>query len=434
MKELLKNWFKPLRTALTGVAANKSVKKWLEPLETAWVGVVTHKLRSSLTILGIVIGVAAVITLMSIGRGAEAQILSNIQKMGANLVTIRPGASVFGGVRSAIGSANTLTMEDAEAISAQIPDVSAVASSYSSSLQLVVGGNNTNAQVTGVTAEYMQINNMEIGSGASFSEQDYERGGKVAVLGSNVAQTLFGNASPVGQEMRMGSIIVHVVGVLESKGAGFNSPDDAVFIPLAAMQQAVAQPLTPQGGRIVSTITLTVSDQSQTQNVINAVTSLLRTRHRLAASASNDFNIMSTEEIASTLSQTMGTMTLLLGAIAGISLLVGGIGVMNIMLVSVLERTREIGIRKALGARERDIWLQFLIEAGFLTFAGGIIGVVLGWAIAYFVSSIGVMPAVVTADIVILAVSVSIGIGLFFGFYPAWNASRLNPIEALRAE
>jgi len=434
MKELLKKWFKPLKTALASVAANKGVKKWLEPLETAWVGVVTHKLRSFLTILGIVIGVGAVITLMSVGKGAEAQILTNIQSMGANLITVSPGASMFGGVRSAMGGATTLTMEDAEAISEQVPYISAVASSYSSSLQLIVGGENTSATVNGVTAEYMQINNMKIASGAAFSEQDYQRGAKVAVLGSDVAQTLFGNASPIGQEMRMGTIIVHVIGVLESKGATFSSPDDAVYIPLAAMQQAVAQPRTAQGGRIVSTVTLTVSDQSQTQNVINAVTSLLRTRHRLAASAENDFNIMSTEEIASTLSQTMGTMTLLLGAIAGISLLVGGIGVMNIMLVSVLERTREIGIRKALGARERDIWLQFLIEAGFLTFAGGIIGVVLGWAIAYLVSSIGLMPAVVTADIVILAVSVSIGIGLFFGFYPAWNASRLNPIEALRAE
>ena len=174
----------------------------------------------------------------------------------------------------------------------------------------------------------------------------------------------------------MGTIIVRVIGVLESKGTAFNSPDDGIFIPLTAMQQTVAQPRTAQGGRIVSTITLTVSDQSQTQNVIDAITSLLRTRHQLASSADNDFNVMSIEEIASTLSQTIGTMTMLLGAIAAISLLVGGIGVMNIMLVSVLERTREIGIRKALGARERDIWGQFLIEAPFLTFAGGIIGVI----------------------------------------------------------
>jgi putative ABC transport system permease protein len=410
----------------------EQLKKWLEPLEMAWVGVITHKLRSSLTILGIVIGVAAVISLMSIGRGAESQIISNIESMGSNLVTIRPGSFTFGGVRG--GVSETLTMEDAEAISEQVSYVSAVAPSYSSSLQVVVGGENTSATVNGITSDYMQINNMELASGAFFSEQDYQRGAKVAVLGSDVAETLFGNVNPIGQQMRMGNIIVHVIGVLESKGMMPGSSDDAIFIPLAAMQQAVAQPRTPQGGRIVSSISLTVSDQSQTQSVIDNITSLLRTRHKLAASADNDFNIMSTEEIASTLSETIGTMTLLLGAIAAISLLVGGIGVMNIMLVSVLERTREIGIRKALGARERDIWLQFLIEAAFLTFAGGIIGVILGWLVAWFVSSTGLMTTVVTADIVILAVSVSVCIGLFFGFYPAWNASRLNPIEALRAE
>jgi putative ABC transport system permease protein len=408
------------------------LKKWLEPLETAWVGVATHKLRSSLTILGIVIGVGAVITLMSIGRGAEAQILTNIQSMGSNLVTIRPGAFTFGGVRG--GTSETLTMEDAEAILRQVPYISAVAPSYSSNLQLVVGGKNTNSQVSGVTTDYMSINNMKIASGTLFSEQDYQRGTKVAVLGSSVAETLFGNANPIGQQMRMGTIIVHVIGVLESKGGTFNSPDDAILIPLTAMQQAVAQPLTPQGGRIVSNITLTVSDQSQTQNVIDDITSLLRSRHRLGPGADDDFRIMSTEEIASTLSQTMGTLTLLLGAIAAISLLVGGIGVMNIMLVSVLERTREIGIRKALGARERDIWIQFLIEAAFLTFAGGIIGIICGWVVSKIIDSIGVMTTLVTPDIVILAVSVSICIGLFFGFYPAWNASRLNPIEALRAE
>jgi len=431
-KEQLKKWLEPLGTALIGVATHKGMKRWVEPLSTAWVGVVTHKLRSSLTILGIVIGVAAVISLMSVGRGAEAQIISNIEAMGSNLVSIRPGSITFGGVRG--GVSETLTMEDAEAISEQVPYVSAVASSYSSSLQLVVGGENTSATVNGITPEYMQINNLKIGTGASFSEQDYQRGTKVAVLGASVAETLFGSTNPIGQQMRMGNIIAHVIGVLESKGTTFNSPDDAVYIPLAAMQQAVAQPRTSQGGRIVSSISLTVSDQSQTQNVIDTVTSLLRERHRLGVGVDDDFNIMSTEEIASTLSETMGTMTLLLGAIAAISLLVGGIGVMNIMLVSVLERTREIGIRKALGARERDIWTQFLIEAAFLTFAGGIIGVVLGWVIAYLVSSMGLMTTVVTADIVVLAVSVSIGIGLFFGFYPAWNASRLNPIEALRAE
>ena len=412
------------------------MKKWLEPLLTAWGGVVTHKLRSFLTILGIVIGVAAVISLMSIGKGAEADITSRIGALGSNLVTISPGASSgFGGIRGATGSSQTLTMEDAEAISEQVPYIEAVAPSYSSNLQLVFGGENTNAQVTGVTTEYMQVNNLETASGAFFTEYDYQRGAKVATLGSNVAETLFGDTNPVGQQMRMGSIIVRVVGVLESKGQTFGfSPDDAILIPLTAMQQTVAQPRTAQGERVVSSIALTISDEEQSDYVVAELTSLLRTRHQLGALDDNDFSIMSVEEITSTISEVIGTMTLLLGAIAAISLLVGGIGVMNIMLVSVLERTREIGIRKALGARERDIWGQFLIEAAFLTLAGGIIGVILGWAVAYFVDSMGLMTTVVTGDIVILAVSVAVGIGLFFGFYPAWNASRLNPIEALRSE
>jgi len=410
------------------------MKKWFEPFSTAWVGVATHKLRSFLTILGIVIGVSAVITLMSIGRGAEAQIISNIESMGSDLITIRPGAVTFGGVRSATGGATTLTMEDAAAISEQVPYISSVAPSYSSSLQLVVGGENMNSQVTGVTPEYMQVNNLELADGTFFSEYDYQRGAKVAVIGANVKETLFEGADPIGQQMRMGGIIVRVTGVLESKGGIFGSPDDAILIPLTAMQQTVAQPRTAQGERVVSSIALTASDEEQSDYVVEEITSLLRTRHQLSPNEDNDFSIMSMEEIASMLSEAIGTMTLLLGAIAAISLLVGGIGVMNIMLVSVLERTREIGIRKALGARERDIWIQFLIEAAFLTFTGGIIGVIVGWVVSYIVSSMGLITTVVSADIVILAVSVSVGIGLFFGFYPAWNASRLNPIEALRFE
>ncbi|MBA7475170.1 Macrolide export ATP-binding/permease protein MacB [subsurface metagenome] len=410
------------------------MKKWFEPFATAWVGMATHKLRSFLTMLGIVIGVGAVITLMSIGRGVESQIISNIESMGSDLIMISPGASVFGGVRSVAGSVRTLTMEDAEAISKQVSYISAVAPSYSSNLQLVVSGENMNTQVTGVTTEHWEVQNLEIANGAFFSEYDYQRGAKVAVLGSNVKETLFGDADPIGQQMRMGSIIVRVVGVLDSKGGMWSSPDDAIMIPLPALQQTVAQPRTAQGERIVSSIALTVSDEEQADYVVEEITSLLRTRHRLGPGVDDDFSIISMEEISSMLSETIGTMTLLLGAIAAISLLVGGIGVMNIMLVSVLERTREIGIRKALGARERDIWGQFLIEAAFLTFAGGIIGVILGWAVSYLVSSTGLITTVVTADIVILAVSVSVGIGLFFGFYPAWNASRLNPIEALRSE
>ena len=411
------------------------MKKWIDLLSTIWLGLTTHKLRSFLTILGVVIGVASVIILMSIGKGATASILSRIESMGSNLVTIMPGASFGpGGVRGAGGSTQTLTMEDAEAIAKQVANISAVAPSYSRNLQLVVGSENTNSQVSGVTADYMSINNLKIASGSFFSAEEYQRGAKVAVLGSDVATTLFPNTSPTGQQMRMGTIIVTVIGVLESKGAGFNSPDDAVLIPLTAMQQAVSQPLTTQGGKVVSSITLTVTDENKTDQVITDITALLRERHRLAASADDDFRIMSMKELASSLETATGTMTLLLGAIAGISLLVGGIGVMNIMLVSVLERTREIGIRKALGAKERDIWIQFLVEAALLTFTGGIVGVIVGWVASLIINTMGTMTTLVTADVVILAVAVSVAIGLFFGFYPAWNASRLNPIEALRSE
>jgi putative ABC transport system permease protein len=410
------------------------MKKWVNFFANVWVGLSTHKLRSFLTILGVVIGVASVITLMSIGKGTQESILSNIESMGSNLVTVSPGARTFGGVRG--GVSQTLTMEDAEAVAAQVSNISAVAPTYSSNLQVVVGGENTNSRIYGVTPEYWDVENLEIASGSFFYEGEYQRGSKVAVIGSNVQDTLFGTADPIGQQMRMGTIIVTVIGVLESEGGGMPgmSSDDAIYIPLTAMQQAVAQPRTAQGEKVVSSIALTVTDEKLADQVVTDITSLLRERHRLAPSADDDFNIMSTQEIAEMMTETTDTLTLLLGSIAAIALLVGGIGVMNIMLVSVLERTREIGIRKALGAREVDIWSQFLIEAALLTFAGGIIGVICGWGVSKLFDVMEVMNTMVSVDIVILAVSVSVGIGLFFGFYPAWNASRLNPIEALRSE
>jgi len=384
--------------------------------------------------LGIVIGITAVIALMSIGRGVEAEIISQIESLGSNVVFITPGWTTEEEAWAAGGSAQTLTQEDAAAIAEQVPSVSSVAPVLASNLQLMVGGENVGAQVFGVTPEHMQVNNLEIAHGAFFTEYDYQRGARVAVLGSDVKETLFGDADPIGQQMWMGGIVVRVIGVLESKEAMEGSPNDNIFIPLTTFQQTVYQPRTAQGDHVVHYITLTVSEGEQGDYVIDEITELLRSRHQLAANADDDFEIISMEEIIETVSEITGTIAIFLGAIAGISLLVGGIGVMNIMLVSVTERRREIGILKALGATGRDIWTQFLMEAAFLTLAGGIIGIVLGWGLSYFVSSVGQIPSVVTVDIVILAVSVSVGIGLFFGFYPAWQASRLNPIEALRSE
>ena len=381
--------------------------------------------------LGIVIGVASVITLMSIGKGATASILESIESIGSNLITISPGSVTFRGFSG--GSSQTLTYEDAEAIANQVDYVENVAPYYSTRTQVIYGNANANVQVYGVTPEYADVMNLDLEQGVFFSQYDYDRGSKVAVVGSNVEDTLFENVVPIGENVRIENKIGTVIGILQSEG-GFMGPDDSVFVPLTAVQQSIAQTRTPRGEHIVSAIALTVSDEDKTDQVIEDITELLRTRHRLALGVDDDFTIMSMQEIAQTMEETSQTLTILLGAIAAIALLVGGIGVMNIMLVSVLERTREIGIRKALGARERDIWIQFLVEAASLTLAGGIIGVIFGWVAAFFVQQSGLVNTLVSADIVILAVSVSIGIGLFFGFYPAWNASRLNPIEALRSE
>ena len=414
------------------------MKKWFEPLSNAWEGVKAHKLRSSLTILGIVIGVASVIALMSIGRGVQTSILSQVESLGSDLVLIYPGATTYGGVRSATGSAATLTLEDAEAISEQVPYVTAVAPFSSASLQLVAGGENMQTRVTGITPEYQGAYNLETTAGAFITEYDYQSGAKVAVIGPEVEDTLFDGIDPIGQQMRMGNNIVRVIGVLESKGASMmGSTDDAVLIPLTTLQQTVTQPRTATGEHVISTIALTVSDGEQADYVVAQTTTLLRSRHQLAPNDEADFTISSMEELVSTISEMTGTLTLFLGAIAGISLMVGGIGVMNIMLVSVVERTREIGIRKALGAREGDISRQFLTESAFLSFGGGIIGVAVGTGVSKILPSMGIMgemQTVVSADIVLLALSVAVGIGLFFGFYPARRAARLNPIEALRSE
>lgn len=399
----------------------------LDPLLSAWRSVVAHKLRSFLTTLGIVIGVAAVIGLLAIGQGAQNEIIANIESLGANLVQITP--------RTGAGGSPTLSVEDARAIEAQVANVKTVAPVVRATHQVVADGQDTIAISIGTTPSYLLAYNLEVASGSFFSDYDVARSARVAVLGSNTAEDLFGDANPVGQEIKMGGTVVRIIGVLKPKGAAIMSPDDYVILPLAFMQQFTTQQRTAQGEHVVHSIALSVGDAQYSAQVVAETTDLLRERHRLLPDADDDFQILSTDDIAAQVSEAMGIMTIFLGAIAAISLLVGGIGVMNIMLVSVLERTREIGIRKALGARERDIWTQFLIEAALLTLTGGAIGIAFGYGIAagvgYFVQEI---TPVVTPDVVILAATVSVSIGLFFGFYPAWQASRLNPIDALRAD
>ncbi len=407
------------------------MKKTFSILRSVWTGLSTHKLRSFLTMLGIVIGVASVITLMSIGKGATASILENIQSMGANLITISPGSFTFSGIRG--GASQTLSQEDGQAILERIDYVDSLAAYSSTYNQVVYGRENMYAQIIGTAPSYKNINTLDMASGVFFTQSDYDRNAEVAVIGSEIAETLFGNTNPLGEIFRIGNVIFQVVGITQSEG-GYMGTDSSILIPFTSFEQSIQQTRTSRGEHVVSSISLTVTDEDKTQQVIDDITTLLRERHRLTVGTDDDFNIQSMQEIMETLEETSQTLTLLLGAIAAIALLVGGIGVMNIMLVSVLERTREIGIRKALGARETDIWVQFLIEAAALTLSGGIIGVIIGWVAAFFINNSGYITTLVSADIVILAVSVSIGIGLFFGFYPAWNASRFNPIEALRSE
>lgn len=409
------------------------MKKWLEPIATAWVGVIAHKLRSFLTMLGIVIGVGAVIALMSIGKGAETRIVSSIQGLGTNLLFISPGSTTEGGVRTGAGSAATLTAEDAEAIAAEIANVVFVAPTSGSSSQVVAGSENMRARTTGITPDYQQILNLKVVSGEPISEYHYTSAAKVVLLGSNANETLFKGADAVGQTIRMGNTVMHVIGVLQSKGSVMGFSDDSILMPLSTMYQMASRSLTTSGQHVVSQVMVQITDQKIIKSVSDDITSLLRYRHRLTT-VDNDFTITSQEDMIKAISEATGSMTFLLGAIAAISLLVGGIGVMNIMLVSVIERTREIGLRKALGAEESEIVIQFLIEAAFLSISGGIIGIIMGWGASMLVSRFGQYTTTVSPDIVILAFSISAAIGLIFGLYPAWRGSRLDPIEALRYE
>lgn len=398
--------------------------------ETIW-SLAGNKARSSLTILGIVIGIASVITMVSIGQGAQASIESSIQSIGSNLIIIYPGAGRNEGpVRSSRGSAKTLTMEDAEAIKSQITGLKGVAPEISGRYQITAKGENTNTQITGTTPAYTAVRNVKLAIGTFFNDQQAKSSAKVAILGPTTRDDLFGeNANPIGSTISINNVEFKVIGVTESKGgSGFNNPDDAIYIPILTAGHFLS------GDDYLSSISVAAETQSTMDSIQEEITSLLLKRHKISATASADFNLMNQTDIISTASSITGTFTILLSSIAGISLLVGGIGIMNMMLTTVTERTREIGLRKAVGIKKIYINLQFLAEAVVLTFIGGGIGVVLGWLASLGATKFFSINTTVSASSVLLAFGVSAAVGVIFGFYPARRASNLSPIKALRYE
>ncbi len=411
------------------------MKKLMMVLRVATTALTVHKMRSILTMLGIVIGVAAVIALVAVGQGTQAQVLSQFQSLGSNLLTVstqqnfgfRPGGQVE--------STAKLTMADVEAIEALADTVSLVAPVYSTNATVTYSGNTTSTSITGATAAYATVRNQGVSLGRFITDEDNNSMAMVVVLGSTVVDNLFGSTSvnPVGETIRINRQNYTVIGVLASKGSsgGANNQDNVVMMPLRTAQLK----LGGAGTTTVSTINLQARSSADMSLAQAQVTAILRAKHGLAASAENDFQVRNQEDLITSVSETTGTFTTLLGSIAAISLLVGGIGIMNIMLVSVTERTREVGLRKAVGAKRADILIQFLAEAIVISALGGLVGVALGVGGAQLVSSLlGSSQAVVTGQSIALAVAVSLAIGVFFGLYPANRAAALNPIEALRYE
>ncbi|MGC1456946.1 MAG: ABC transporter permease [Steroidobacteraceae bacterium] len=405
-----------LRGALTSLTALRALQR--------------NKLRSSLTALGIIIGVFAVVAMVALGNGARAQIESQVAGLGQNMLMVFAGSTRSGGVRGGMGSAAAITLEDAEALRREIPDVAASSPEVTATAQAIANGRNWSTTIAGEAPEYLVIRDWAMASGSMFTDREVHSAAKVAVLGDKTAHELFGVLDPVGQTVRINNMPFVIIGVLASKGAGVGgqNQDDRVVIPFTTAMKRIT------GDKYLRSVYLEIGDAKRIPIAQDQITRLLRQRHRLLAGTNDDFNIFNQQEIADTVNTVVSTLTLLLGAIAGLSLVVGGIGIMNIMLVSVTERTREIGIRIAVGAQPGDIRVQFLIEAITLSLLGGLAGVLLGVGTTRVIAATSNFKPIVTLGSIVLAFTVSFCIGVFFGFYPARRASLMDPIDALRYE
>ncbi len=392
-----------------------------------------NRVRSFLTMLGIIIGIASIISLLAVGTGAKKRLLEQISSMGSNVILVVPGSTTAGGLQLGPGAIPTLTYEDARAIKSECPSVDSVAPNVRGGAQVVYGNQNWSTMILGVTPDFFAVREWPVLRGRIFSQSDVDGATKSCAIGKTIAEKLFGSMEPLGRMIRIQNMPFTVIGVLDRKGQSpqGTDQDDAIFIPLRTAQRRLFGGPFPEA---IQAVLVRARDASSLQQAKNEMTSLLRQRHRIAGSKEPDFTVQSLTEIVSVALRSAKTMSLLLGAVASISLVVGGIGIMNIMLVSVTERTREIGIRMAIGARRRDVLFQFLVEAVLLTTLGGVIGIALGVAASMLSARILSWPAVVSGRSVVFAVLFSAVIGIFFGLYPARRAANLRPIDALRCE
>jgi putative ABC transport system permease protein len=392
-----------------------------------------NKMRALLTMLGIIIGIAAVIAMVAIGTGASKMISDQIASIGSNLLLVIPGSTTSGGLRSGSGGTPTLTYDDAKAVKAECPSVAAVAPMVRGSAQVVFGNQNWSTIVMGVTPEMLTVRDWPLAAGRNISQSDVDGATKNCLLGQTVAENLFGSADPVGKSIRIKKIPFTVIGLLARKGQSpqGQDQDDVVYVPLRTAQRKLFGSQFPN---TVGAMMIQAQSAEVLKRAEEEVTALLNQRHRIGPTKEADFTVRNLSEILAVSEQSSKVMSLLLGAVASISLIVGGIGIMNIMLVSVTERTREIGIRMAIGAKQRDILLQFLTEAVLLTTCGGVIGMGLGVGGALAVANLMKWPALISPEAIVIAFVFSAAVGVFFGYYPAHKAAKLNPIDALRYE